>query len=134
MSRIVIALGGNALGTRAGAARSIDAATPSLVGLIADEHRSSSPTATALRSGDQPRLRDRVAPHRPGGPMDLPECTAMSQGYIGYHLQQGIAKELRRSACPGTSLRRDAGGVAADDPAFAHPTKPSALLRRGHSA
>jgi carbamate kinase len=28
--------------------------------------------------------------------MDLPECTAMSQGYIGYHLQQEVAKELRR--------------------------------------
>ena len=26
--------------------------------------------------------------------MPFPECTAMSQGYIGYHLQQAIDEEL----------------------------------------
>jgi carbamate kinase len=57
--------------------------------------------------------------------MDLPECTAMSQGYIGYHLQQGIAKELRRVGMPWhvASVVTQVE-VAADDPAFAHPTKP----------
>ncbi len=35
--------------------------------------------------------------------MDLPECGAMSQGYIGYHLQQGIGREMHRATSAGTS-------------------------------
>ena len=57
--------------------------------------------------------------------MELPECTAMSQGYIGYHLQQGLLAELRAEGMPWhvatvvTQVRVDP-----DDPAFARPTKP----------
>jgi carbamate kinase len=127
MSRIVIALGGNALGNTAEEQRAcIDAATPSLVGLIADEHEiivshGNGPQVGAISLAFEiaSRQTDRVAP------MDLPECTAMSQGYIGYHLQQGIAKELRRVGMPWhvASVVTQVE-VAADDPAFAHPTKP----------
>ena len=54
----------------------------------------------------------------------FPECGAMSQGYIGYHLQNAIA----RAPCPGagknvvtlvTQVEVDAA-----DPAFKNPTKP----------
>ena len=57
--------------------------------------------------------------------MDLMECAAMSQGYIGYHLQQGIQRELRIQKMPWhvatvvTQTLVDAG-----DEAFQHPTKP----------
>ncbi len=127
MSRIVIALGGNALGNTAEEQRAaIDAAAPSLVGLIAQGHE------IILTHGNGPQVgaislafeiaaehTDRVVP------LDLPECTAMSQGYIGYHLQQCIAKELRRVGMPWhvASVVTQVE-VAADDPAFAHPTKP----------
>ena len=49
----------------------------------------------------------------------------MSQGYIGYHLQQGIKRELRIQRMPwhvATVVTQVE--VAADDPAFADPTKP----------
>ncbi|WP_149205381.1 carbamate kinase [Actinotalea subterranea] len=127
MSRIVIALGGNALGSTAVEQRErIDAATPSLVGLIAQGHE------IIVSHGNGPQVgminlafevaaqhTDRVSP------MELPECTAMSQGYIGYHLQQGIAKELRRVGMPWhvasvvTQVEVDPA-----DPAFARATKP----------
>ncbi|PKQ19049.1 MAG: carbamate kinase [Actinobacteria bacterium HGW-Actinobacteria-8] len=127
MSRIVIALGGNALGATAEEQRSaIDAAAPSLVGLIAQGHEiilthGNGPQVGAISLAFEiaSRHTDRVVP------MGLPECTAMSQGYIGYHLQQGIAKELRRVGMPWhvASVVTQVE-VAADDPAFAHPTKP----------
>ena len=127
MSRIVIALGGNALGSTAEEQRTrIDAATPSLVGLIAQGHEiivshGNGPQVGAISLAFEVASQhtDRVPP------MALPECTAMSQGYIGYHLQQGIAKELRRVGMPWhvASVVTQVE-VAADDPAFTHPTKP----------
>jgi len=56
---------------------------------------------------------------------ELPECTAMSQGYIGFHLQKGIKKELRREGMPwhvATVVTQIV--VDPDDPAFQNPTKP----------
>ena len=127
MSRIVIALGGNALGATAAEQRArIDAAAPALVGLIAQGHEiivshGNGPQvgAISLAFATAAAHTDRVRA------MDLPECTAMSQGYIGYHLQQGIARELRRVGMPWhvasvvTQVEVDPA-----DPAFAHPTKP----------
>ena len=127
MSRVVIALGGNALGRTAREQRTcIDAATPSLVGLIAQGHEiivshGNGPQVGAISLAFEVASRhtDKVTP------MELPECTAMSQGYIGYHLQQCIAKELRRVGMPWhvASVVTQVE-VAADDPAFAYPTKP----------
>ena len=57
--------------------------------------------------------------------MDLPECGAMSQGYIGYHLQQalGVAmhKEYKRWHVASVVTQIE---VDPDDPAFKNPTKP----------
>ena len=53
------------------------------------------------------------------------ECGAMSQGYIGYHLQQSIQEELVRR-----NMRRNCVTVLTQvvvdkkDPAFINPTKP----------
>ena len=60
---------------------------------------------------------------------ELPECTAMSQGYIGFHLQKGIKKELRREGMPwhvATVVTQIV--VDKDDPAFLNPTKPMAVF------
>lgn len=127
MSRIVIALGGNALGTcPAEQQERIDAAAPALVGLIAQGHEiivshGNGPQVGAIELAFEiaSQHTDRVAA------LDLPECTAMSQGYIGYHLQQGIARELRRVGMPwhvASVVTRVE--VDPDDPAFARPTKP----------
>ena len=57
--------------------------------------------------------------------MPFPECGAMSQGYIGYHLQNAIGNEL---AARGIS--KDVATVVTqvlvdeNDPAFQNPTKP----------
>ena len=127
MSRIVIALGGNALGNNPEEQRlRIAASAPALIGLISQGHEiilshGNGPQVGAIsRAFDiASRVDDRVAA------MDLPECTAMSQGYIGYHLQQGIARELRRQRMPwhvATVVTQVE--VAADDPAFGAPSKP----------
>ena len=57
--------------------------------------------------------------------MPFPECGAMSQGYIGYHLQQAIQRELARRGidkeCASVVTQMV---VSKDDPAFQKPTKP----------
>jgi carbamate kinase len=127
MSRIVIALGGNALGsTPQEQQERIAASAPALVGLISLGHEiilshGNGPQvgAISLAFDTASRHSDRITP------LDLPECTAMSQGYIGYHLQQGIRRELRIQQMPwhvATVVTQVE--VAADDPAFADPTKP----------
>ncbi|MCY1712964.1 carbamate kinase [Caproiciproducens galactitolivorans] len=127
MSRIVIALGGNALGNNAEEQqRKIDEAAPSLIGLIKQGHE------IIVSHGNGPQVgminlafdaasqqSDKIAK------MELPECTAMSQGYIGYHLQKGILKELKRVGMPwhvATVVTQVE--VGEHDPAFSNPTKP----------
>ncbi len=57
--------------------------------------------------------------------MPFPECGAMTQGYIGYHLQQALQEELRRRG-----IRKEVVTVVTQvvvdkaDPGFQHPTKP----------
>jgi len=57
--------------------------------------------------------------------MPFPECGAMSQGYIGYHLQQAIQRELK-----ARNLQKECASVItqvvvdANDPGFKNPTKP----------
>ena len=127
MSRIVIALGGNALGTTAQEQRDcIDAATPSLVGLIAQGHEIIVSHGNGPQVGAINLAFDVAAQHTDKvTAMDLPECTAMSQGYIGYHLQQGLAKELRRVGMPWhvASVVTQVE-VSGGDRAFDRPTKP----------
>lgn len=127
MARVVIALGGNALGkTPKEQMEMIHGATPSLVGMIEQGHE------IIISHGNGPQVgminlafdvanqhNDKIAQ------FELPECTAMSQGYIGYHLQQGILRELRLHKMPWhvvtviTQVEVDL-----NDPAFKNPTKP----------
>ena len=57
--------------------------------------------------------------------MPFPECGAMSQGYIGYHLQQAIQRELK-----ARNLQKECASVItqvvvdANDLGFKNPTKP----------
>lgn len=56
-------------------------------------------------------------------PLDV--CSAMSQGYIGYHLQQGLSHALarRNRRLPVVTLVTQVI-VDPDDPAFRNPSKP----------
>ena len=58
-------------------------------------------------------------------PMPLEVCGSMSEGYIGYHVQQALKHELakRGLAYPVCTIVTQTI-VDADDPSFANPTKP----------
>lgn len=127
MARIVIALGGNALGnTPEEQLNRIDEAAPSLIGLIKQGHEiivshGNGPQVGMIKLGldTASNVTDKVS-HFP-----LPECTAMSQGYIGYHLQNGLLRELRKEQLPWyVSTVVTQIQVDPNDPAFKNPTKP----------
>ena len=137
MKVITIALGGNALGkTPAEQQENIAKAVPSLVDLITQGHK------IILTHGNGPQVgmiykafehgaatSDKIAR------IDLQECTAMSQGYIGYHLQQGIKKELRRLGMPWhVSTVISQVEVDPNDPSFKKPTKPIGDFYTGEEA
>ena len=127
MARIVIALGGNALGNNPKEQQEmIEAACPALVGLISQGHE------IIVSHGNGPQvgmihLAFDIASQADAkvAAMPLQECTAMSQGYIGYHLQKGIHKELRVQKMPW-QVASVVTQVVVDknDPAFRNPTKP----------
>ena len=125
--RIVIALGGNALGNTAAEQKErIAQSAPALVGLISQGYE------IVITHGNGPQVGAiqlafaEGAAHNPKlSEMPLPECTAMSQGYIGFHLQNGLQRELRRQGMPW-NVATMVTQVVVDphDPAFANPTKP----------
>lgn len=57
--------------------------------------------------------------------VDFPECGSMSQGYIGYHLQNAINTEMKKR-----KLNKTVASVITqtivdkNDPAFQNPSKP----------
>ena len=58
-------------------------------------------------------------------PCPLSVCGAMSQGYIGYDLQNALREEMeRRGIDHGVATVLTQVEVDPDDPAFEHPTKP----------
>jgi carbamate kinase len=127
MARIVIALGGNALGeTPAEQQRRIDEAVPSLIDLIKQGHNivvshGNGPQVGMIKLG----LDTAADQNSKVARFPLPECTALSQGYIGYHLQNGLQRQLRIDKLPyfaATVVTQVQ--VDANDPAFSNPTKP----------
>ena len=123
--RIVVALGGNALGNNP--VEQIEAVSNTAHALLG----SSSSNEIIITHGNGPQVgmiqNAFAAAHDAIGTpeMPLPECGAMSQGYIGYHLQQGIGREMHKrykrwhAATVVTQIECDP-----DDPAFKNPTKP----------
>lgn len=127
MKLITIALGGNALGKNPQEQQEhIAKAVPSLVDLVTQGYK------IVLTHGNGPQvgmiynafaLASAYSDKIPS--IDLQECTAMSQSYIGYHLQQGIMKELQRLDMPwDVSTLVSRVEVDPKDPSFQRPTKP----------
>ncbi len=127
MSRIVVALGGNALGNSPEEQLQL---VKNTVRPIAELIRAGHEVLIAHGNGPQVGMinlvfetaeHDKVIKHA----MPFPECGAMSQGYIGYHLQNALRAELNR-----IGIHKEVATlvteveVDANDPAFLHPSKP----------
>ncbi|MDO5041548.1 MAG: carbamate kinase, partial [Peptoniphilus sp.] len=125
--RIVIALGGNALGnTPEEQLRLVKETAKPIVELIKEGHE------VMIGHGNGPQVgminlaMESASQSGAGTPsMPFPECGAMSQGYIGYHLQQAIGNELRRQNVDKTCVTVVTQVVVdKEDQAFENPTKP----------
>ena len=125
--RIVIALGGNALGsTPYEQLRLVEETARPIVDLIAQGNE------VVIAHGNGPQvgminlgLSTAAEAGAIKSDMPFPECGAMSQGYIGYHLQNAIGNELA-----ARGIEKEVATVVTQvlvderDPAFRHPTKP----------
>ena len=123
MSRIVVSLGGNALGKNPQEQKELlkQVATP-IVELIKEGHE----VVIAHGNGPQVGMINLSFSESNSTPdMPFPECGAMSQGYIGYHLQNAIGNELTAQNIDKT-IASIVTQVIVDenDPAFNRPTKP----------
>ena len=127
MSRIVIALGGNALGnTPYEQLKLVTETAKPIVDLIAQGNE------VVIAHGNGPQvgminlgMATAAEAKAIKSDMPFPECGAMSQGYIGYHLQNAIGNELA-----SRGMTKEVATVVTQvlvdekDPAFQNPTKP----------
>ena len=131
MSKIVIALGGNALGkTPFEQLELLTNVSKIIVKLVSDGNE------VVLTHGNGPQVGQIVlamdyAANGDAKTPDMPfaECGSMSQGYIGYQMQQSIQNELKR-----VGLQKDCVSlitqvlVDENDSAFSNPTKPIGMF------
>ncbi len=124
--RVVVALGGNALGdTPEEQIERVRAAAPVLLKMIEQGNEIIITHGNGPQVGMIQKAFASAAEQGKAPAMDLPECGAMSQGYIGYHLQQALGVAMHKSykrwhvASVVTQMEVDP-----DDPAFSNPTKP----------
>ena len=128
---VVVALGGNALGnTPEEQVELVKNTASAIVDLYEQGYR------VVVGHGNGPQvgvINNAMAfSHVNGGDtpdMPLAECGAMSQGYIGYHLQQAIENEMKNRACDtrcATVVTQVV--VSKDDPGFQNPTKPVGIF------
>lgn len=129
MNKIVIALGGNALqeaGKPATAQAQLEVVERTSI-YIADILEKGYHIVLAHGNGPQVgRLviqNEYAEPVTPAMPFDV--CGAMSQGMIGYHIQQGLGKVLRSRGdhTPVATVVTQVV-VDAEDPKFQNPSKP----------
>ncbi|MCE5097292.1 carbamate kinase [Staphylococcus devriesei] len=130
MSKIVVALGGNALGQSPEEQLELLKGTAkSLVSLINKGYE------VVISHGNGPQVGSinlglsYAAENKQGPPFPFPECGAMSQAYIGYQMQESLLNELhsldidKQVVTLVTQVEVDK-----DDPAFNNPTKPIGLF------
>lgn len=125
--RIVVALGGNALGnTLPEQMNAVKITSASIVDLIEAGHE------VILTHGNGPQVGminnamaalSRENPNQPNTPLSV--CVAMSQAYIGYDLQNAMREELKnRKIDKAVTTMITQVRVNEDDPAFSNPNKP----------
>ena len=124
---VVIALGGNALGnTPQEQLELVKATAKNIVDMVEEginvvvSHGNGPQVGMINNAFAYASANDGKTPEMP-----FPEAGAMSQGYIGYHLQNAIGNELA-----ARGLQKDVATVVTqvlvdeNDPAFRKPTKP----------
>lgn len=129
MEKVVVALGGNALqdsgsdATAEAQLRVVKETTKYLADIISDGFN------LVIAHGNGPQVGRIVIQNEtsrnvtPAMPLDV--CGAMSQGMIGYHMQQALGDELR-----GRNIKKPVVSIVTqvvvdkDDKAFENPTKP----------
>lgn len=121
MKRILIALGGNALGNSPETEVLLAKKTAqALLPLILEGNE------IIITHGNGPQVgMISLAFENASVPMPFPECNAMSAGYIGFHLQNALNNEIRLHGLSkevATVITRVE--VSPEDAAFRNPTKP----------
>lgn len=130
MSKIVVALGGNALilqkerGTFDEQMRNVRITCEHIVGMIKQGHH------IVITHGNGPQvgniLLQQDAGKKVAAPMPMDVCGAESQGFIGYMLQNTLQNMLAAEGKENIPVATVVTQVMvdADDPAFKNPTKP----------
>ncbi len=127
MKKVVIALGGNALGnTPEEQKERVKRSARSIVDFV------ESGVQVLVCHGNGPQVgmikksMDIAAKSGEKQPLvPFPECDAMSEGYIGYHLQNAVCNEFRARNMTGSAVTVVTQvQVDASDPSFQRPTKP----------
>ena len=126
--RIVIALGGNALGSNLPEQMiAVKQTAKAIADLIEQGHQvviahGNGPQVGMIQNAMTELTRSNPEKYIP---CPLSVCVAMSQGYIGYDLQNGLREELLdRGIQKGVATVLTQVEVDPDDPAFQNPTKP----------
>ena len=129
MKKIVIALGGNALqeagkpATAQAQLEVVEKTSEYIADIIEAGYN------VVLAHGNGPQVgriviqNEYASSQTPAMPFDV--CGAMSQGLIGYHMQQGLSKVLRKrgnNTCVATVVTQVV--VDKNDPKFLAPSKP----------
>ena len=125
--RIIVALGGNALGDTPSEQLALVSETAKTIVDLIQEGKE-----VVLVHGNGPQvgminlgLATAAEANIIKSEMPFPECGAMSQGYIGYHLQNALVNELANRG-----IHKEVATVVTqvlvdeNDPAFLKPTKP----------
>lgn len=125
--KIVVALGGNALGSTPEEQLSLVKKTASTIVDLSENYD------VIIGHGNGPQvgmINNAMSFSASNGgetpAMPFPECGAMSQGYIGYHLVQSIQNELAKRGIKDRPVACLVTQVVVDekDPAFQNLTKP----------
>ena len=126
--RIVVALGGNALGKNLPEQMAaVKHTSKAIVDLIAEGNEVIVAHGNGPQVGMIQEAMTQLTRSDPEKyiPCPLSVCVAMSQGYIGYDLQNAIREELaNRDIHHGVTTVLTQVEVDPNDPAFEHPTKP----------
>ena len=126
--RIVIALGGNALGNNLPEQMiAVQKTAKAIADLIQEGHEVIIAHGNGPQVGMIQKAMAELTRSDPEKyiPCPLSVCVAMSQGYIGYDLQNALREELlNRGIDKGVATVLTQVEVDPKDPAFAHPTKP----------
>ena len=127
MKRVVIALGGNALGNTPKTQKELCLKTASSIipiieagyEIIITHGNGPQVGQIKLAFEEASKINDHISD------MPFSECSAMSQGYIGYHLQNALKNEFLKH-----NIQKEVVTVITqvvvdeNDPAFLDPTKP----------